>query len=101
MGRLARDVNSGLKIVTGPDGQSLTLRDLPPPKTRRWVMRRKAEVVAAVRGGLLTLGEACERYSLSVEEFLSWQRAIEHHGIAGLRVTRSRQYRHAEEWPAH
>jgi Protein of unknown function (DUF1153) len=101
MGRLAGDVNSGLKTVIGPDGQALTLRDLPPPKTRRWVTRRKAEVVAAVRGGLLTLGEACERYALSVEEFLSWQHAIERHGIAGLRATRSRYYRHAAERRAH
>ncbi|NTB71722.1 DUF1153 domain-containing protein, partial [Agrobacterium tumefaciens] len=30
-----------------------------------------AEVVAAVRGGLLSLEEACERYTLTVEEFLS------------------------------
>src|SRR5438105_13060223 len=38
---------------------------------------RKAEVVAAVRGGLLSLEEACSRYTLTVEEFLSWQYSIE------------------------
>ena len=32
-------------------------------------MRRKAEVVAAVSGGLLSVDEACERYSLTLEEF--------------------------------
>jgi len=37
------------------------------------VIRRKAEVVAAVRGGLLSLEEACSRYTLTVDEFLSWQ----------------------------
>ena len=81
--------------IMGPDGRLLTLDDLPPPGTTRWVIRRKAEVVAAVRGGLLTLEEACARYSLSIEEFLAWQRAIERHGLAGLRTTRIQQYRDA------
>ena len=79
--------------VIGPDGTPLTLKDLPPPTTKRWVIRRKAEVVAAVRGGLLTLEEACERYTLTVEEFLSWQKAIDQHGLPGLRATRVQQYR--------
>lgn len=79
--------------ISGPDGTLLTLADLPPPDTQRWVIRRKAEVVAAVRGGLLTLEEACERYSLSMEEFLTWQRAIDRHGLRGLRATRIQQYR--------
>ncbi|MFT6461354.1 MAG: hypothetical protein ACJA0Y_000850, partial [Maricaulis maris] len=67
--------------------------DLPNPSTQRWVVRRKAEVVAAVRGGLLTLEQACQRYSLTVEEFLGWQRSIDRHGLAGLRTTRIQQYR--------
>ena len=37
------------KSVIGPDGKLLSLDDLPPPNTQRWVARRKAEVVAAVR----------------------------------------------------
>ena len=80
-------------VVIGPEGTPLTLADLPKPDTVRWVIRRKAEVVAAVRGGLLTLDSACERYGLSSEEFLSWQRSIESHGIAGLRTTRTQVYR--------
>jgi len=79
--------------IIGPRGNSLTLDDLPPPNTKRWVIRRKAEVVAAVQGGLLSLEDACERYTLSLEEFLSWQRAIERNGIAGLRATRLQHYR--------
>jgi len=79
--------------VIGPDGTPLTLKDLPPTGTKRWVIRRKAEVVAAVRGGLLTLEEACERYTLTVEEFLSWQHAIDQFGLPGLRATRVQQYR--------
>ncbi|MEL6113173.1 MAG: DUF1153 domain-containing protein [Pseudomonadota bacterium] len=79
--------------IIGPDGTPLTLADLPPKTTKRWVIRRKAEVVMAVRGGLLTLEEACDRYSLTVEEFLSWQKAIEQFGMKGLRATRVQQYR--------
>lgn len=79
--------------VIGPAGKPLSIDDLPPPETERWVIRRKAEVVAAVRAGLITLEEACERYRLSVEEFLSWQRLIDKHGMRGLRTTRLQQYR--------
>ena len=82
--------------VVGPDGGPLTLADLPPRDTRRWVARRKAEVVAAVRGGLLSLDDACERYALTVEEFLSWERAIQKFGIPGLRATRVQEYKHID-----
>ncbi|HYE49305.1 MAG TPA: DUF1153 domain-containing protein [Azospirillaceae bacterium] len=70
-----------------------SIEELPAPDTKRWVMRRKAEVVAAVRGGLLTLEQACQRYSLSEEEFLSWQRLIDAHGVRALRTTRLQEYR--------
>ncbi len=79
--------------VIGPLGQPLSLNDLPPPDTVRWVIRRKAELVAAVRGGLISLEEVCERYHLSVEEFVSWQASLDRNGVRGLRTTRLRQYR--------
>ncbi|HTQ14702.1 MAG TPA: DUF1153 domain-containing protein [Rhizomicrobium sp.] len=82
-----------IQSVRGPNGLPLTFADLPPSETTRWVARRKAEVVAAVRGGMLSLDEACVRYRLSVEEYASWQRAIEAHGMTGLRATR-RHNRH-------
>ena len=82
-----------VRYVIGPDGSPLTVADLPPKNTKRWVVRRKAEVVAAVRGGLLSLEEACERYMLTVEEFLSWQRSIERNGVRGLRATRIQEFR--------
>ena len=69
------------------------LEELLAPGTKRWVIRRKAEVVAAVRGGLLSLEEACSRYTLTVEEFRAWQCSIDRHGLAGLRTTRIQQYR--------
>ncbi|MFG1296993.1 MULTISPECIES: CtrA inhibitor SciP [Xanthobacter] len=81
------------KYVIGPDGSPLTIADLPPPDTRRWVIRRKAEVVAAVRGGLISLEEACKRYTLTMDEFLSWQASIDRHGLPGLRTTRIQHYR--------
>jgi hypothetical protein len=67
--------------------------ELPPVGTTRWVPRRKAQVVAAVRGGVLSLDEARERYALTVEEYLSWQRAIDKYGLAGLRATHAQEYR--------
>jgi Protein of unknown function (DUF1153) len=79
--------------IIGPDGRKLTLADLPPADTTRWVIRRKAEVVAAVRGGLFSVDEALNFYKLSSEEFDSWLNMIDEYGIAGLRTTRVRHYR--------
>ena len=67
--------------------------DLPPPNTRRWVVRRKAAVIIAVRAGRITLEEALRRYQLTEEEYHAWERAFEAHGLAGLRATRIQQYR--------
>ncbi len=85
--------------AVGPTGQPMTRDDLPPPNTKRWVMRRKAEVVAGVRAGLISLEEACDRYCLSVDEFRSWQRLLDAHGLAGLRATRTKEYRNDPEPP--
>lgn len=79
--------------VPGPLGQPITLETLPPANTRRWVVRRKAEVIAAVRGGLLTAAEACARYRLSPEELELWQESLDRAGVPGLRVTRIQLYR--------
>jgi Protein of unknown function (DUF1153) len=76
-------------------GSVASIESLPPTDTKRWVIRRKAEVVAAVRAGVISLEDACKRYTLSVEEFLSWQRLVDSHGLPGLRVTRLQDYRGA------
>ncbi len=73
--------------VMGPDGRRLTLEDLPHSETTRWVMRRKAEVVAAVEGGLLTLSEACARYRLTPEEFMAWEDSLHRFGLPGLKAS--------------
>ncbi|MCH8926381.1 MAG: DUF1153 domain-containing protein [Proteobacteria bacterium] len=71
----------------------LTLDDLPPPNLKRWITRRKAAVVGAVRAGLIGLDEARTRYGITIEEFLSWQRRLDEHGLCGLRATRLQDYR--------
>ena len=35
--------SKGEKYVIGPTGAPLTLSDLPPANTQRWVIRRKAD----------------------------------------------------------
>jgi hypothetical protein len=96
MMNMGNGVRPTTSYVIGPDGGPLTYADLPAPETRRWVARRKAEVVAAVRGGILSLDDACARYALTVEEFLSWEHAIKQHGLSGLRATRMQEHRHQQ-----
>jgi Protein of unknown function (DUF1153) len=68
--------------------------ELPPPDSKRWTIRRKAAILAAVRAGQITFEDACRRYQLTEDEYLAWQRAFDAHGLAGLRVTRVQNYRH-------
>ncbi|MBV8888588.1 MAG: DUF1153 domain-containing protein [Alphaproteobacteria bacterium] len=68
---------------------------LPRPGEDRWPFRQKAVVVYAVRRGLLSIEDACERYRMSLEEFATWERAVEEHGAHGLRITRTQLYRDA------
>lgn len=77
-----------MRPVIGPEGSPLTLENLPSPQTRRWVSRRKAQIVLAVENGLLTLQDVFACYGISPEEFLCWQAGFSRHGLAGLRVTR-------------
>jgi transposase-like protein len=85
---------SPTKNGASPQAESIAV-DLPPPETKRWIPRRKAAIVNAVHSGVVSLEEVCRRYDLSGEEFITWQRAIENHGIPGLRVTRLQIYRDA------
>lgn len=79
--------------VPGPDKKPMTLADLPPAGISRWVTRRKAQIVAAVAGGLLTRNAACDRYNLTDEEFDAWENLYSRHGAKGLRTTQLQQYR--------
>ena len=72
------------QFVIGPQGTPITLGSLPARPVKRWVALRKAEVVAAVHGGLLSAEQACVMYEIELEEFKSWQTAIESLGVRGL-----------------
>lgn len=88
---------SSPKWVVGPLGQRLTLEKLPRPGFRHWLPLRKAEVVAAVSGGLLTIDEALKRYNMTIEEYAGWERAVKRFGVHGLRTTRMGRYRDIQE----
>ena len=77
------------KYVVRRDGSLLTLGDLPSAKTTRWVISRKTIVVDAVRGGLISMEDACWRYSLTLEEFSAWQTAIDRRRLQALSECRS------------
>ena len=81
--------------VARPNQQPVTSARLPPARTKRWVASRKAAVVVAVRGGFLSLEDACARYALSTDEFLAWLSAFDRAGESGLQVRRSKENRRA------
>ena len=59
---------------------------LPAAHAKRWSAREKAAVVDAVSKGSLALADACQRYALTIDEFRSWQDAVDRHGVAGLKA---------------
>ncbi len=83
------------RAVTDPSGEPLTVDTLPPADTFRWVPRRKAQVVCAIHGGLISRQEACDRYGISDAELFSWEKLLDDHGPRALRVTRTQHYRRA------
>jgi hypothetical protein len=44
-----------------------------------------------VQGGLLDRNQACERYVITQEEFLEWDRAYSAFGLPGLKIRQIRQ----------
>ena len=87
---------AGPRLVTLPDGSTLTRADLPSPTTTRWVASRKAAVVRAVQAGLMEPEEACEMYSLSEEELDSWCMAVSEFGVGALKTTSLQRFRQLE-----
>jgi len=77
----------------GPYGERMSIADLPPSGTTRWVMRRKAQVVLAVRSNLIGFDEACNRYQLTKEELTRWHVLIDRHGFNALKTTKIQEYR--------
>ena len=87
--------NSPGKAVIDPFGEPLTVDTLPPADTVRWVPRRKAQVVCAIRGGLISRQEACDRYGISDAELCYWEKLLYDHGVGALRVMSTQRYRQA------
>lgn len=83
------------EFVVGPLGERLTLHDLPPSNTARWVPRRKAQLVSAISGGLISFEEASHRYRLSLEELTEWMRWETRFGLKGLRAMKLQYYKTA------
>ena len=81
--------------IIGPEGHCLTADDLPRPGSKHWNGHQKAQVVAAVEGGLISQYEACHRYALSMEEYLTWKVIIQQFGIDGLNASRAQAIRNA------
>src|SRR4051812_38307560 len=77
--------SAGSEPLPARSGKAIRREDLPPPGVTCWVIRRKAQVVAAVDAGVISLEEVCRRYSVSLEEFASWQSSMQRHGVYGLR----------------
>ena len=82
----------GPRAVTLGDGSVMTIADLPPTRTRRWVASGKAAVVRGVEHGLISKDDALERYSLSEDEFIEWVRAVSTHGESALKATMIQKY---------
>jgi uncharacterized protein DUF1153 len=78
--------------VIGADGKPLTLESLPA-RDARWSKKRKAQVVAAVRGNLISFDEAMRRYGLSPVEFIAWESEVMVFLSARQHATERREFR--------
>jgi hypothetical protein len=79
--------------IVGPLGLPLTRESLPAPNVPRWNARRKAELLFAIRGQLLSAQEAAVRYALSPEEIARWRELFDGFGLDGLKASKARPSR--------
>lgn len=86
----------GMLMTEHTQGYGADITLLPPPTTQRWVKSRKIAVIKAIDNGVLTDEQACQRYSLTMEELESWKQALNRHGPGALRTTHLNRYRRAE-----
>ena len=85
--RFSKAMKTGAGLVRFTDGSLLSVADLPPRDTRRWVASRKLAVVRAVLYQLRSQEEVLETYSISEEEFYDWVRCLAANGPSGLKIT--------------
>jgi Protein of unknown function (DUF1153) len=93
---LPRSEALGNKTMVSTHEPAVELLDLVPelPKQgERCTTCLKATLVQAVRGGWVPIEEVCATYNISVDEFIAWERHMDHYGVPGLRTTRFRIYR--------
>jgi hypothetical protein len=83
-------MTTAAKPVYGPRGNVIAPYDLPPARGAHWTAYRKADLIAAISGGLLTLDEAKARYALTDEELSEWRNGVAKLGLVGLRTRRNR-----------
>jgi Protein of unknown function (DUF1153) len=83
----SESVDGGATAAPAARNLSNTHLQSLPVRPARWIPQRKAEILAAVRRGSISLCQACDLYDISVEEFMTWQRGAALHGLAGLRAT--------------
>ena len=73
--RFSKAMKTGAGLVRLADGSLLSVADLPPRDTRRWVASRKLAVVRAVIYQLRSQEEVLETYSISEEELIRFARS--------------------------
>jgi hypothetical protein len=69
--------DSPRRAVIDPSGELVTVDTLPSVDTIRQVPKRKAQVVWAIRGGLISREEACDHYRISSAELFSWETLVD------------------------
>ncbi len=72
------------------DGTIISLSDLPPQSTTRWVASNKAAVVKVFMAGLISKEDILERYELSDEEFECWLNRFVAGGKNALKIVNLR-----------
>lgn len=75
--RMPRATDTRISYIIGPDGSPMTVFDLPSAKTQRWSLKLKADVIAAIRGGLISREEIIARYRVSEEKLRTWKEEVE------------------------
>ena len=85
-----------LPTVRDLRGNVITPNDLPSPTTVRWTFNKKAIVVCAVRGGLVTLEHVLDRFHMTEKEFSIWEEGLKNDGSQGLKVTHFQRRRRAK-----
>lgn len=60
----------------------------------RWTPARKAEILADIRAGRLTLQECLDRYGIGDAELRLWAEREQRFGMRGLCATKVQEVRH-------